>query len=216
MKIGAGLIYVISILLTITMVMCNNKAKEPVVLIETNYGNIKVKLYNETPLHRDNFIKLAKEGAVSGFIFHRVVKEFMIQAGEYPPQNNSVTIPAEIEGVYPHYYHKRGALAAAHWDIDRNPEKASESKQFYIVTGRKYLGYEIEGLEKTGKKPYTQEQKEVYRNEGGTPHLDGEYTVFGEVIEGMEIVDKIESSPTNSTDRPLHDITITKLSVVSE
>lgn len=247
--------------------MCSNKPKEPVVLIQTNYGDIKVKLYNETPIHRDNFLKLTEEGFYNGIIFHRIIKDFMIQGGnpnlrsirDTLPDEDKVmrdTIPAEIK--FPLYYHKRGALAAARWGDAENPTKASDASQFYIVTGeprydeklneieKKRFGrlkqhiysglqsvnmdsiksYYKEGnraaitefrgrlMEQAGEEAkareseilYTEEQRELYKTKGGAPHLDNEYTVFGEVIEGMDVVGKIQNVKTNSNDKPLENI----------
>ncbi|MFT3992845.1 MAG: peptidylprolyl isomerase [Dysgonomonas sp.] len=198
-----------------SMSMCNQKPKENIIVLETNYGNIKVKLYNETPLHRDNFLKLATDSSQPPLFFHRIIKEFMIQAGEYPPSDSSPAIHEEITGIYPTYFHKRGALGAAHWDKDRNPDQNSESKQFYIITGRRFYGYELEDLEKKKGIKYTDQQREVYKTVGGSPHLDGEYTIFGEVIGGMDIIDKIERAATDENDKPLQEIRIIKISILN-
>jgi peptidylprolyl isomerase/peptidyl-prolyl cis-trans isomerase B (cyclophilin B) len=248
--------------------MCNSKSKEPIVLIQTTYGNIKVKLYNETPIHRDNFIRLSEEGFYKNLIFHRVIKDFMIQGGD-PKTGRKIaeadtvaeekmgnTIPAEIK--FPTYFHKRGALAAARWGDAENPEKASDPSQFSIVTGTIRSDNKLDEIEKQrferlkqkiyadmqsknmdtikamykdgrkeelaelrtklleqaekeaeARKPeitYTEEQREFYKKRGGTPHLDNEYTVFGEVIEGMDVVDKIQNVKTNEKDIPLQNI----------
>ncbi len=247
--------------------MCSNKPKEPVLLIQTSYGNIKVKLYNETPMHRDNFIKLAEEGFYKDLTFHRVIKDFMIQGGDSKTRNNldttstenntmGDTITAEI--CFPQYYHKRGALAAARWGDAENPTKASDISQFYIVTGELKFDEKLNELEKQrferlkqsiynklqsanidtikvmykeGNRTaiselrskisveaeqeanirkeeilYTQEQRAIYKTKGGAPHLDNEYTVFGEVIEGMDIVDKIQNIKTNEKDKPIKNV----------
>ena len=236
--------------------------KETLVKIETTAGDIKVKLYNETPKHRDNFIKLVKDGVYEGTLFHRVIKDFMIQAGD-PDSKNApkgkmlgagdvgYTVPAEF--VYPKYFHKKGALSAARQGDNVNPKKESSGCQFYIVTGKVYndstlLGMEsqmnenkinvifnklaqkhmkeiykmrkandenglydlqeklfAEAQELSAKEPefhFTPEQIEAYTTVGGTPHLDGEYTVFGEVVEGMDVVDKIQKVKTDRSDRP--------------
>ena len=190
--------------------------------LETTMGNIVVVLYNETPLHRDNFIKLVKEGYYDGVLFHRVIKDFMIQGGD----GNSKTagpddmlgdgdpgysIPAEF--VYPQYFHKRGVLAAAREPDNVNPERRSSGSQFYIVTGRLFNS---EGLKMMAQRigKMTDEQIEAYTTVGGAPHLDGQYTVFGEVIEGMDVVDKIQYVRTNPFDRPLTDNRIMKATIV--
>lgn len=242
--------------------------------IETSAGDIVVKLYNETPQHRDNFIKLAENGTYEGTLFHRVIKDFMIQAGD-PESKNApkgkmlgagdvgYTIPAEF--VYPKYFHKKGALSAARQGDNVNPKKASSGCQFYIVTGKVYsdstllsmeqqMGQmrlnnvfnalaqqhmkEIYKLRKAGnqeglmdlqdkliaqaeaevaKMPefrFTPEQVKAYTTVGGTPHLDGEYTVFGEVLEGLDIVDQIQQVKTDRSDRPEQDVVIKKVIVL--
>ena len=248
--------------------------KETLVKIETTAGDIKVKLYNETPKHRDNFIKLVKDGMYEGTLFHRVIKDFMIQAGD-PDSKNApkgkmlgagdvgYTIPAEF--VYPKFFHKKGALSAARQGDNVNPKKESSGCQFYIVTGKVYndstlLSMESQmnenkinvifntlaqkhmkeiykmrkendenGLydlqeklfaqaqEMAAKEPefhFTPEQIEAYTTVGGTPHLDGEYTVFGEVVKGMDIVDKIQQVKTDRSDRPEEDVKIIKATIL--
>lgn len=255
-------------LILFSTTMCNNKPKEPVILIQTSYGNIKIKLYNETPIHRDNFLKLAEADFFNGLIFHRVIKDFMIQGGDLKTKNSTdttaiaeektlgETIPAEIK--FPMYYHKRGALAAARWGDAENPTKASDASQFYIVTGKLTFDDKLNEIEKQrferlkqsifnslqsanmdtikalykegntaarnelknkwlkeaeeqanarkAETLYTEEQREIYKTRGGVPRLDGEYTVFGEVIEGMDVVDKIQDVRTNEKDRPLKNV----------
>lgn len=240
--------------------------KSTYVLIETSLGNIKVKLYDDTPLHRDNFVKLAREGFYDGSLFHRVIRNFMIQGGD--PESKDApagkqlgsgdpgyTLPAEI--VYPKHFHKRGALAAARQGDQVNPEKRSSGSQFYIVWGDKYTVGRLDTLEEqfsqrqeqkiferlvgqhrkeimelqqdgdrdklydlqeklirqaqeeaAGEKAVkmTPEQREIYTTVGGTPHLDGDYTVFGEVVEGLDVVEKIQEAATGRGDRPLEDI----------
>ena len=248
--------------------------KETLVKIETTLGDIEVKLYNETPKHRDNFIKLVKDGVYEGTLFHRVIKDFMIQAGD-PDSKNApkgkmlgtgdvgYTVPAEF--VYPKYFHKKGALSAARQGDNVNPKKESSGCQFYIVTGRKFTEPQLLGMEnkineqreeaifdslaqkhmkeiykmrkagdteglyalqdtleaqaqamadKEEKFHFTPEQIQAYTTVGGAPHLDGSYTVFGEVVEGMETVEKIEIAKTNRADRPLDNIRILKATVV--
>ena len=246
--------------------------KRTLVKLETTMGNITVALYNETPKHRDNFIKLVKEGVYDSTLFHRVIKQFMIQAGDPDSKNASdtamlgsgdvgYTIPAEFN---PKFFHKKGVLAAARQGDDVNPEKASSGCQFYIVTGRKFTEPQLLGMEnkineqreealfdslarqhmkeiykmrkagdnagllelqdtleaqareladKEEKFRFTPEQIKAYSTIGGAPHLDGSYTVFGEVTEGMEVVDNIEIAKTNRADRPIENIRTLKASI---
>ncbi len=247
---------------------------ETLVKIETSAGDIKVKLYNETPKHRDNFIKLVKEGTYEGTLFHRVIKDFMIQAGD-PESKNApkgkmlgagdvgYTVPAEF--VYPKFFHKKGALSAARQGDAVNPKKESSGCQFYIVTGKVYNDSTLLQMERqmnenkvslffnelakkhmkeiykmrkandedglydlqekliaqaqelAAKEPefrFTPEQVEAYTTVGGTPHLDGEYTVFGEVVEGMDVVDKIQQVKTDRSDRPEEDVKIIKATIL--
>ena len=251
------------------------KTTETQVRMQTNLGTITLKLYNETPLHRDNFIKLVKDGQYEGLLFHRVINEFMVQGGDVTSKNAPLnkqlgagdlgyTVPAEF--VYPRYFHKRGALCAARTGDDSNPEKASSASQFYIVTGKVYSEGEIKQLEKqkesrlkqaifnrlqnenkttimqyykSGDKDslaimrdtligkteietekrkeetkLTAQQREAYTTVGGVPFLDNEYTVYGEVTEGIEIVDKIQKVKTNSSDRPLENIVIESMQII--
>lgn len=247
------------------------------VQFETTLGTIELALYNETPQHRDNFVKLVKNGTYNGVLFHRVIKDFMIQGGDPNSKTAAAgallgdgdlgyTIPAEI--VYPKYFHKRGALAAAREGDDTNPEHKSSSSQFYIVTGRRFSEYQLEkmqeriinqeksaifnrlaqerkndielmksmgderaikGLEsiiaaeadkiynenhKDQKLEFTPEQIQAYSTIGGTPHLDGQYTVFGEVVKGMDVVDKIQNVTTGANDRPVEDVRIISAKVL--
>ncbi|WHX09764.1 peptidylprolyl isomerase [Phocaeicola dorei] len=246
--------------------------KRTLVKLETTMGNIIVALYNETPKHRDNFIKLVKEGVYDSTLFHQVIKQFMIQAGDPDSKNASdtamlgsgdvgYTIPAEFN---PKFFHKKGVLAAARQGDDVNPEKASSGCQFYIVTGRKFTEPQLLGMEnkineqreealfdslarqhmkeiykmrkagdnagllelqdtleaqareladKEEKFRFTPEQIKAYSTVGGAPHLDGSYTVFGEVTEGMEVVENIEIAKTNRADRPVENIRILKASI---
>ncbi len=246
--------------------------KETRVRLETTAGDIVIKLYNETPKHRDNFVKLAREGVYDSVLFHRVIKDFMVQAGDPQSKHASkgqllghgdvgYTIPAEF--VYPKYFHKRGTVSAARQDDKVNPKRESSGCQFYIVTGRVFNDSslsdmeeqinqmrlqrifqslanlrlkEIYQLRRTGDEnalmalqdsllsqaeaqlaghefAFTPEQAEAYKTVGGAPHLDGEYTAFGEVVEGMDVVDRIQRAKTDRNDRPEEDIIIKKVTV---
>ncbi|KKB45680.1 peptidylprolyl isomerase [Parabacteroides gordonii] len=198
---------------------------ETLVLIDTDMGKIKVKLFNDTPLHRDNFIKNVKEKRYDGLLFHRVIKQFMIQGGDIDSKDAPIekhlgdgdpgyTIPAEI--VYPKYFHKRGMLCAARTSDEENPERASSGTQFYIVTGKFYTEMELDKMEKSDNKTFTPEERQAYMLEGGAPHLDNKYTVFGEVVKGMKVVDKIQFVETNEEDRPLKNIKIKTMTIVDK
>ncbi len=204
----------------------------PEVLLETTLGNIRIALYNDTPLHRDNFLKWVKNGYYTGCIFHRVIKNFMVQAGDPSTRkvtpgkeekfDTAYTVPAEIR--YPKYYHKRGQLCAAREGDEENPQFASAPCDFYITWGRNFSARQIEYTyekEKREDKAYVLPNRQVmegYVKYGGVPHLDGGYTVFGEVLEGMDVVDKIQNVATdkNNNDRPLEDVIIRKATVVKE
>jgi len=256
----------------------NKGGKETKVAIKTNLGTITVKLYNETPIHRDNFIRLVKKHYYDSLLFHRVIKNFMIQAGDPysktakngTPLGNGgpgYTLPAEIKfGLY----HKRGALAAAREPDNVNPKKRSSGSQFYIVQGRKFTDDELNKMEKRIQnsqrnelaikflsKPenramkfkldslyknhmtdeikefskeivdkamkdanqtpfmFTLEERKIYKTQGGTPHLDSQYTVFGEIVSGFDVLDKIANVKTNSNDRPFQDIRIISMKIIN-
>lgn len=207
-------------LLTLLLSLCfvvsfAAKSKNQYVKITTSKGEVIIKLYNETPLHRDNFLKLAKEGFYNGTIFHRVIKEFMIQGGD-PDSKNATpestlgsgglkyTIPAEFRDSL---FHKKGVLAAAR---DNNPEKASSSSQFYIVQGKVLTDSALNAIEKNRLKHKIPDyQREVYKTLGGVPHLDRNYTVYGEVVKGLEMVDNIAAMPTGNANRPKEDVKMT-------
>ncbi|HHG83817.1 MAG TPA: peptidylprolyl isomerase [Bacteroidetes bacterium] len=198
------------------------KKIKPDAIIYTDFGEIKIKLYEDTPLHRNNFLKLAKEGMYDGTTFHRIIKKFMIQGGDPyskdPDKKNMAgqggpgyTLPAEIR---PTYYHKKGALAAARMSDQVNPKRESSGSQFYLVEGKTMTAAEIANAEKRLSQvlkrefKYTDDQKSAYMNIGGTPWLDQQYTVFGEVIEGLDVIDKIAAVETMPGDRPKVDVSI--------
>ena len=184
--------------------------KETVVIIHTDKGDITVKLYNETPKHRDNFIKLIKSGWFNGSEFHRVINNFMIQGGE---SARGVADPGYMidPEFLPELVHKKGALAAAREGDMVNPERKSSGSQFYIVQGRKFSDQLLNMLEQKMNTKFTEKQREVYKTLGGTPHLDGTYTVFGEVISGLNVVDTIAAVKTNKDmgNRPIEPVKMT-------
>lgn len=190
-----------------------NAPKEQMVLISTEFGDIKVKLYNETPYHRDNFMKLAQEGFFNDLLFHRVINGFMIQGGDPNSRNAQpgqqlgsggpgYTLPAEIN---PDLFHKKGVLSAARTGDQGNPQRRSSGSQFYLVQGKVYTEAELEQMSRNGF-VFSEAQKQAYTTIGGTPFLDAQYTVFGEVVEGLDIVDKIAAVPTQPGDRPVQDV----------
>ena len=188
-------------------------------LIETEYGNMKVALYNSTPKHKENFIKLANEGFYDGLLFHRVIPGFMIQGGDPDSRNAQpgqplgqggpgYTLDAEIGEV-----HIRGALAAARLGDEANPERQSSGSQFYIVAGQKFEEAVLNQIMQQNGLQYTPEQRQAYLENGGYPPLDGAYTVFGRVVEGMEVIDKIAAAPRGQMDRPQQDVRM-KVSII--
>ena len=252
-----------------------NQMNETQLLMHTSMGDIQLKLYNETPKHRDNFIQLVKDGTYNGLLFHRVIKDFMIQGGDVTskdaPMNKSLgagdlgyTVPAEFN--YPKYFHKKGALCAARTGDEVNPERASSASQFYIVTGKKYSEAELNQMEKqlenrlkqsifarlqaenipkimeyyrSGNKEelailrdtligkteleaekrkdetkLPKELREIYKTEGGVPFLDNQYTVYGEVVKGIEVVEAIQNVKTNKQDRPTENVVITSVELI--
>jgi len=188
----------------------NLKSQEKMVkfIITTEYGDIKGVLYNDTPQHRDNFIKLVEEGWYNGSFFHRVIKNFMIQGGQGATgkQDPGYTVPAEF---VPAHYHQKGALAAARMGDNVNPQRASSGSQFYIVQGQTFNDQMLDAMEQRSGIKYTEEQRRVYTTVGGTPHLDGAYTVFGLVTDGLDVVDKIAAVQTGSADKPVNDVEMT-------
>lgn len=187
-------------------------------IITTDSGTIQLSLYDKTPQHRDNFVKLAKKHFYDGTLFHRVIPGFMIQGGDPNSKTAEASkmlgdgdvgyrIPAEIVDEY---YHKQGALAAAR---DNNPDKSSSGCQFYIVTGKTFTDAELDAGEKRAGRKFTEEQRNTYKTVGGAPHLDGNYTVFGEVTKGMDVALKIQHAKRNRADRPDENQVIRKLRV---
>lgn len=269
-----GLLLLFVMLNVMNAEAAKGKNKEREVIIETTLGTIKVKLYNETPKHRDNFLKVAQSGAYNGVLFHRIINDFMIQVGDLSThQDSALAVKYEkefdylqdAEIVYPQLFHKKGVLAAARTADQVNPEKKSSSTQFYIVTGKVFNDATLQIVEKqkfeqlkqrifmrlqnenkalikelyrsgnrerlnslrdeliaeTEKEAeqnkataaFTPVQKEAYKTIGGTPHLDAEYTVFGEVTSGIEVVDSIQKVETDAGDRPLEAVRIIKVTV---
>lgn len=253
----------------------SSNADDVKVLLKTSLGDITILLYGDTPRHRDNFVKLVKEGNYDGVLFHRVINDFMVQTGDPTSKNapkgkmlGDGDMPYEIDAefLFPTHYHHRGAIAAARQGDNVNPEKKSSGSQFYIVTGKKFTAGQLDSMEhqavmrhkqevfdslakqnrdsimslrrnrdaaglqalqeklaaETKKLTandsviYTPEIREAYMNEGGTPHLDGSYTVFGRVISGMDVVDKIQKAETDGNDRPLEDIRIISATVLPD
>lgn len=193
-----------------------------IVSMETNQGTVTIRLYDGTPKHRDNFIKLAESGFYDGLLFHRVIDGFMVQGGD-PNSKNSrpgqrlgsggpgYTVPAEITEQYAHV---KGALSAARQGDNVNPKKASSGSQFYIVHGQKASEDVLSSMELRKGITYSDEIKEMYINQGGTPFLDQEYTVFGIVEKGLDVVDKIANVETDGSDRPREDVKILKVRVI--
>jgi len=196
--------------------------KEIMILIKTTQGEIKIKLYNETPYHRDNFVKLVEQSFYDSLIFHRVIKDFMIQAGDPDSKNATAssvlgsggpgyTIPAEIN---PDLFHKKGALSAARTGDQTNPTRRSSGSQFYIVQGKTLTAAELDFYEQRLGTEFSNSQREIYKTLGGAPFLDGQYTVFGEVVEGLDIIDKIASVAIGANDRPTTDVVILSMEIV--
>lgn len=199
-----------------------NPKKETKVLIKTTMGDIVVKLYDTTRAHRDNFIKLVNENYYDGVLFHRVINDFMVQAGDPDSKNATAgktlgnggpgyTVPAEI---LPQYFHKKGALSAARTGDQMNPTRRSSGSQFFIVTGRIYSDAELNSMEQKMNTKFTPEQRKIYTTIGGDPFLDGQYSVFGEVVEGLDIAVKISRVPKDTNDRPKEDVKIISMKIV--
>ena len=191
------------------------------VLLETTKGNIRIALYDETPQHRDNFLKLTKMGSYDSLLFHRVIKDFMIQSGDIFSKNakpgqllgmGDYDYTQEAEFRLPQIFHRRGVVAAAREGDQKNPERRSGASQFYIVWGKVYDDRRLDHIQlkldsiTQGEVKLTPEMREVYKTIGGAPHLDGQYTVFGEVEEGLNVVEQIQNTATGRADRPTNDI----------
>ena len=201
------------------------------VLLETTKGDIRIELYNETPKHRDNFLKLVRMQVYDSLLFHRVIKDFMIQGGDLnskhaqPGQRlgtGELDYTLEPEFRLPQLFHRRGVVAAAREPDKVNPEQHSGACQFYIVWGRKFndatIGKVQERLDSLtgGRVKLTPEMIETYKTIGGTPHLDGQYTVFGEVVQGLDVVDSIQQLPTDKYHRPLTDVRILRATILND
>ena len=223
-KLSFVAIFLVSSILGWAQKPANQSVKpdgDAVVIMETSMGEIVLKLYGETPIHRDNFLKLAQDRVYDGLLFHRVIKNFMIQGGD--PKSRDAkpgqplgdgtlgyTLPAEFR---PNLFHKRGALCAARQGDNVNPKKESSASQFYIVQGNRWDEKQLDMMSERMGKKFSPEQRKVYTTVGGTPHLDGDYTVFGEVIEGMDVIDKISQVKCDRMDRPVEDVRILKVTV---
>ena len=224
-------VYHFMLALAMTTLSATAQTTTTEVLLETTAGNIRIALYDETPQHRDNFLKLVKMNVYDSLLFHRVIKDFMIQSGDI---NSKHAQPGQLLGTgdfdytqepefrLPLLFHRRGVVAMAREGDDVNPEMRSSACQFYIVCGRvlddKKLNQIQERLDSTtqGRVKLTPEMMATYKTVGGTPHLDGQYTVFGEVTEGLDIVDCIQQQPTDKYARPLEDIRILKAIVTKD
>ncbi len=211
--------FYISVILLSLFITVSSQTLFPKVVFETSLGNMVFTLYDETPFHCENFTKLVNEGYYNNQLFHRVIKNFMIQAGDPDSKNAqpaqvlgrggpSYTIPAEF---VPSYYHKCGALAAARQPDQVNPKKESSGSQFYIVQGRVFSEAELNAMSQQGMHiPFSKEQIEAYSTIGGSPHLDYEYTVFGELTQGFDVLENIAITPVDRNNRPLTDVRIIK------
>jgi len=217
MKKKSSIILAILCLFSLNISAQKKSNKDEVVTITTNQGTMRFILFDEAPKHKANFIKLAKDKFYDGLLFHRVIDDFMIQGGDPNSRNakpdemlgkgdNGYKIPAEFS---PKLFHQKGALAAAR---DNNPAKESSGCQFYIVQGRKWSKPDLEKQATRAARKLTDDQKKVYETVGGTPHLDGSYSVFGQLIDGMDVIDKIGSVERDERDRPEKDVAM-KVSV---
>ena len=216
------------ILLLLAVVACGTQ-KNVKVRMHTTAGIVDMLLYDDTPKHKENFIKLVKEQQYDSLLFHRVIKDFMIQGGDPTSKNapagallgeGDLGYTVEPEFMPAVHFHRRGVLAAAREGDDVNPAKASSASQFYIVWGQVYTKEQLEKYKefykrRTGRELVISPEQEVaYTTVGGTPHLDGEYTVFGEVVNGLDVVEKIQNVPCDGNDRPLEDVRILKVEII--
>ncbi len=199
------ILLVISVLIGIQTIAQEKMVK---FIIHTDYGDMKGFLYNDTPQHRDNFVKLVNEGWFDGSVFHRVIQNFMIQGGQNADgrRDPGYTVPAEFT---PDHFHKKGALSAARLPDQINPEKASSGSQFYVVQGQVYNKPTLENMALRSGKTFSEEQQKAYSSVGGTPHLDGDYTVFGQIADGFDVIDKIAAVKTGQADKPVKDVKMT-------
>ena len=222
---------ILAILLSFLTLTASAQHERAEVLLETTEGNIRIALFNETPKHRDNFLELVRTHVYDSLLFHRVIKDFMVQGGDLKSKHaqpgerlggGELNYTSEAECRLPTLFHRRGMVAAARESDRVNPEQRSAACQFYIVWGRRYsdvsLGRIQERLDAqtNGRVQLSPEMIEVYKTIGGTPHLDGQYTVFGEVVEGLEVVDRIQQAATDQFDRPYTDIRILRATVVKD
>ena len=208
---------------TVTLYDVSAQTVSHTLQISTSKGMMKCILYEETPMHAENFLELVQKGFYNGLSFHRVIKEFMIQTGDPDsrkatggalPEHGDVgyTIPAEF---YPDLYHRKGAMGAARQGDQVNPNRESDGSQFYIVQGKVFSDEELDHMERSGAHiKFTDEQRQVYKTLGGTPHLDYAYTVFGQVIDGFDVIDAIAATPTDNRDRPLVDVKLINISIL--
>ena len=211
------------------MTACNKPAKPVNLVMHTSMGDIALVLYDQTPAHRDNFVALVEQNYFDSLLFHRVIKDFMIQGGDPDSKNAPAGVllgegdlgyTVDAEFMPQTHFHRRGVLAAAREGDDVNPAKASSSMQFYIVWGKVYTKEQLDAYRefyksRTGRElTITPEQEAAYTTVGGTPHLDGEYTVFGEVVSGLDVVGAIQGVPCDVNDRPLEDVRILKVEII--
>ena len=224
-------VFYILLALIIAAISATAQTSTTEVLLETTAGNIRIALYDETPLHRDNFLKLVKMNVYDSLLFHRVIKDFMIQSGDInskhakPGQRlgtGDFDYTQEAEFRLPRIYHRRGVVAMAREGDNVNPEMRSSACQFYMVWGRVLDDAKMAKIQEKldsatqGRVKLTPEMMATYKTMGGTPHLDGQYTVFGEVKEGLDIVDKIQQAQTDQFARPFEDIRILKATVTKD
>jgi len=208
-------------LMSLSMLSYGKKNKHKFVVIETTVGTMKVEVYPEVKQHAENFLKLVDEGFYDSLLFHRVIPNFMIQGGD-PDSKRALQgsmlgngdlgykVPAEFMDTF---YHKKGALAAAR---DNNPQKASSASQFYIVQGKLFTDTDLDNMERSKGKKFSEQARNDYKTIGGTPHLDGDYTVFGQLVEGYEVLEKITQVACNASNRPIEDVRILSMKITKK